>query len=159
MKKLRLLGICLLVLVSLGSGTAAELSTDSLHVSLPDLQMRSDESIQSFKCEVIGGRIVAVSRVPEMWSFTITNGDGGVSSVKARALVGAAEFRTADLAYFKDFLVVERHNPPSQYDRAFDITVTVVLDSDREGVPKRKLTITRKDLALSAVGRAANASQ
>jgi len=88
-----------------------------------------------------------VSRVPEMWTFEIINGDGGMSDLTANALVGAAEFRDAN--YFKNFLLVERPNPPGKYDRPFDITMSVVLGTNPDGVPKRTLTFTRKDLVLS----------
>lgn len=146
MNRIVLLSLFLLLIGSAATGTSVASSKELLQVSAPQFELRDDESVESIKCHVVGGIIVSVSRVPEMWSFTITNGDGGMSDLTADALVGAAEFR--DASYFRNFLVVERPNPPGKYDRPFDITVSVVLASNPEGVPKRNLKFTRKELAL-----------
>ena len=148
MNRIALLALCSLLTVPADSGTCAAGSKEFLQVSAPQFELRDNESVESIKCHVVGGIIVNVSRVPEMWTFEITNGDGGVSDLTADALVGAAEFRDAN--YFRNFLLVERPNPPGKYDRPFDITMSVVLATNPDGVPKCTLTFTRKELVLSA---------
>ena len=147
MNRIALLALCLLLIVSADTGTSAAGSEEFLKVSAPQFELRDDESVESIKCHVVGGIIVNVSRVPKMWSFKITNGDGGMSDLTADALVGAAEFR--DASYFRNFLLIERSNPPGKYDRPFDVTVSIVLATNPDGIPKRTLTFTRKELALS----------
>ena len=147
MKRIALLALCLLLTVPSGIGKSAESSKELLRVSTPQFELRKYESVESIKCHVVGGTIVTVSRVPEEWSFTITNGDSGMSDLTAAALVGAAEFR--DATYFKNFLIIERPNPPGHWDRPFDMTVSVVIATNPEGTPKRKLNFTLKELELN----------
>jgi hypothetical protein len=147
--KSRLIAFCVLLMITGSGGVAAARSTEFLELSLPQFQVPDGESIASIKCTITGGRIITLSRVPEMWSFTIENGDGGVSTLTGHALVGAAEFRNADLEYFRNFLEVERPNPPEQYDRLFDVTVSLVLVSNATGASERNLTFSRKNLTLS----------
>jgi hypothetical protein len=147
MNRIALLALCLLLIVPANGGTSVAGSEELLHVSAPRFELRDDESVESIKCHVVGGIIVNVSRVLEMWTFKITNGDGGMSDLTADALVGAAEFRDAN--YFRNFLLIERPNPPGKYDRPFDITMSVVVATNPDGTPKRTLTFTRKELVLS----------
>ena len=147
MNRIGFLAVCLLLTLPADSGTCHAGSKEFLQVSAPQFEFRDDESVESIKCHVVGASIVNVSRVPEMWSFTITNGEGGMSDLEADALVGAAEFR--DARYFRNFLLVERPNPPGKYDRQFDVTVSVVLATNPDGIPKRTLTFPRKELVLS----------
>jgi hypothetical protein len=145
--RIGLLAVCLLLTVPADRGTCDAGSKEFLQISAPQFEFHDDESVESIKCHVVGASIVNVSRVPDMWSFTITNDDGGMSDLEADALVGAAEFR--DASYFRNFLLVERPNPPGKYDRPFDVTVSVVLATNPDGIPKRTVTFTRKELVLS----------
>jgi hypothetical protein len=149
MTKITLIALCALLAVPGVGGVAAAPSREILKVSLPQFRVQDDESVGTVKCKVTGGSIITVSRVPEMWSLTIINGDGGISTLTAKALVGAAEFRNADLGYFTNFLEIERPNPPGPYDRPFEVTVSLVLVSNAKGAPERRLRFSQKDLVLS----------
>lgn len=139
------------ILLALAAGRpgAAE-TTQLLNLSLPRISLRENESVHSIRCRLVGGRIVGVPHLPGMWTFTITNGDGEVSTLDAHALVGAAELRTVDLGFFKEFLVISRPNPPGKWDRPFTIKVSLRLVSSTSGAPTRTLTFGESMLVLSA---------
>ena len=145
----RVAAICLVLLLTFAASSGKSGAAEQLlRVSTPELKLRVDESVHAFSCQLKGGTMVSVSRIPKMWSLTITNGNADTSDLTAYAIVGAAEFREMDLGFFKNFLLIQRPNPPGKYDLPFDITVSLLLFANPEGTRERKITFSRGQLVF-----------
>jgi len=138
-----LLTVALLALVSLApfllhAGRNAHGQT--LSVSIPDVQVNSKERVVGFEIHIASGRIAALPDIPIGWNVSIDNNPSWKTKIAASSTVGAA---AVDAGFFRDFLIVEKHESP---DLPFHVSGEIVVTEDF--TTERHIEIAMKDFEL-----------
>lgn len=130
---------------------AALYPTESFDISLPRFDLRPNESIGDYRCEVVGGGIVKI-RAAYVWNTIIKNGEGDHATVEAGIIVGTATLHSGDLGFFDRFVTVAKPKPKRQVYppmTPFDVSVELGILKGEETDSRRVLKFTMKQLIIN----------
>lgn len=125
------------VLVSLSCGD----KPDVYDISIPNLKISPDESINALEIRINAGSVQAISHIPIGWQFSVDDDADWMSLIKGRSTSGAATLAPDEL---KRIAFNVRRNESSDFK--FEVSGVVSLS---KAFDRRNVTLKPGDFALA----------